>query len=96
MNLHQPAVESERRIQVDGRKAVAILRLMRVTGLSLSLSHERGGRRWVLSNGEHVPDAVARALTTDSNMIGVGDGLFAGVSQTYRYVSDEKRRNPHV
>jgi hypothetical protein len=72
---------------IDNRKAGSIVRVMRLTGLSLSLSHERGGRRWFPSNGGHVPDAVARAVIADSNIVGAGDGLFAsGPSQNYRYV----------
>jgi hypothetical protein len=80
-----PTIGAARR-EIDNRKAGSIVRVMRVTGLSLSLSRKRGGRRWFPSNGEHVSEAVAREVIADSNVGGVGDGLFASAhSQVYRY-----------
>ena len=79
------------RHELDARKAHTIVHIMRAKGLSLSVSHERGGRRWWLSNGEPVPDAIARRVIADTNIVGVSDSLFpSGPAQTYRHVSTEK------
>jgi hypothetical protein len=76
------------RHELDERRARTIVFRMRAKGLSLRVSHERGGWRWWLSNGESVPDAIARRVIADMNIVGVGDSLFpAGPCQTYRHVS---------
>lgn len=42
---------------------------------------------WRLSNGQHVSATVARILTFDRRIAGVGDSLFgAALSQTWRWV----------
>ena len=46
--------------ELDARKANTIVHIMRAKGLSLGVSHERSGRHRWLSNGESVPDAIAR------------------------------------
>jgi hypothetical protein len=58
-------------------------------GQSLNLSFERGMRRWLLSDGSSVTDAVAKIVTADPRVVGVGDALFKNMpGQTWRYVED--------
>jgi len=51
--------------------------------------HHFGRDGWRLSNGLHVPSTVARILTFDRNVVGVGDSLFgAALSQTWRWAGE--------
>jgi hypothetical protein len=79
------------RRDLDERKVRTMIFRMRSRGLSLSVSHERNGRRWFLSNGDPVPDAIARRVIASPEIIDVGDSLFpSGPAQTYRHVSTEQ------
>ena len=58
-------------------------------GQSLNLSFERGMRRWLLSDGTSVTDAVAKLVTADPRVVSVGDALFKDMpGQTWRYIED--------
>ena len=57
------------------------------SGLTLHLDHQAGGPRWSLSNGDPVTAEVAAFLTSNASVIPEGDGLFAGMSQTWRFTS---------
>jgi hypothetical protein len=54
--------------------ATALTKMQR--GQSLNLSFERGMRRWLLSDGSSVTDAVAKIVTADPRVCSVGDALF--------------------
>ena len=79
------------RAEINERKARTVVFQMRAKGLSLSVSFERrgaNGRRWWLSDGTPVPGAIARRVTADPCVVGVGDSLFpSGPCQTFRHVS---------
>jgi len=47
---YRPTIGAVRR-EIGSRKAANVIRVMRLTGLSLHLSRERGGRRRFLGNG---------------------------------------------
>jgi hypothetical protein len=64
----------------------AALSAMRDGGLALHLSFTSSGPRWCLANGRLIPAEVAIALINCGRIVGVGDALFEGVSQTWRYV----------
>lgn len=55
-------------------------------GQSLSLSFERGMRRWLLSDGTSVADKVPKVVTADHRVLSVGDALFKNMpGQAWRY-----------
>ena len=71
------------------RKAVAAVPTKMQRGQSLSLSFERGMRRWLLSDGTSVTDKVPKVVTADHRVLSVGDALFKNMpGQAWRYVED--------
>jgi hypothetical protein len=67
--------------------AAVIAKLQR--GATLNLSFERGVRRWLLSDGSTVTDAVAKIVTADHRVLSVGDALFKNMpGQTWRFTED--------
>lgn len=77
-----------RRLNQERRQAERTLCAMRNGAALLHC----GPGHWVLSTGERVSEVAARMVTFNSNVAGVGDGLFAHelFSQTYRYISEEE------
>ena len=74
-----------RRLDRERRQAEAALAAMR-SGATLQ-NFGRDG--WRLSNGQHVSATVARILTFDRNVVGVGDSLFGvALSQTWRWAGE--------
>jgi hypothetical protein len=82
-----PAISAARR-QLDRTAADKIVHAMRRKRLTLNVSFERPRRKWFLSDGAHVADAVAQIVVAHPEIVGVGDTLFAdgGSSQTFRAV----------
>jgi hypothetical protein len=90
-----PSIASVRRQQrkLDRLNAAVerALGRMRIEGCVLQLTHNglRGPTSTVGSNngtGEHIDDAVARAVITRTHVVPVGDTLLEGtLSQTWRY-----------
>jgi hypothetical protein len=77
-----------RRLDRNRKGAAAILTKMQ-RGQLLNLSFERGMRRWLLSDGTIVTDEVAKIVTADHRVVGVGDALFKNMpGQIWRYVED--------
>jgi hypothetical protein len=75
--------------RVDRRRAGAatVLTAMERHGLTLHLHFSNSGPTWTLSNGVRVPPDVAQIVTSNLNVVGVGDTLFpGGVSQTWRFI----------
>jgi hypothetical protein len=77
--------------RIDRKLATAQLVLAEMrNGAALHLTHARGGPIWALSTGKQITDHVARLVIASSNVVGVGDALFAGCrAQTYRWWSEE-------
>ena len=73
-----------RRLDRRQFRAAAVLAAMR-DGRSLHRMYTRHGPAWALSNGTPVNDNVARLVIANPDVVGVGDGLFANSSQTFRY-----------
>lgn len=66
--------------------AVAAVPTKMQRGQSLSLSFERGMRRWLLSDGTSVADKVPKVVTADHRVLSVGDALFKNMpGQAWRY-----------
>jgi hypothetical protein len=77
------------RLEARLEHAEQVLQAMR-HGAALHLQYSRSGPRWVLTNGCHVDDEVAKLVVASSSVVGIGDALFAGAaSQTWRWWTDE-------
>lgn len=76
----------ERREEFAQAAANRALALMR-KGQTLHLQYRAGKPSWGLSGGKSVSADVAAILTSHVLVVPVGDGLFAGMSQTWRFVS---------
>jgi hypothetical protein len=76
------------------QQADRIVNRMELRGLSLHLQHFWFGPRWHLSNGAHVDNEIAEAITKSPCIVGVGDGLFDTVpGQTWRYAGSDFHRS---
>jgi len=53
-------------------------------GAVLHLTHTRGGDVWTLSNGKFVSPGTAAMVIARADVETMGDGLFAGTSQSFR------------
>jgi hypothetical protein len=73
------------RRELDEKQARRLVRDMYGRRLTLSVSLERSRQLWSLSNGESVPDRVARIVIADPDIVGADDGLFNDCPQTYRH-----------
>jgi hypothetical protein len=65
--------------------AATALAAMRDQGLTLHLCMSPSGRHWSLSDGHPLDADVALRLINSPQVVGVGDALFAGLSQTWRF-----------
>jgi hypothetical protein len=75
-----------RRLDRRVNSANFVISCMRA-GATLHLTFGRNGPVWSLSDGRKISDEVARLVTTDHRVIGVGDALFQGMTaQSFRYV----------
>lgn len=63
------------------RKAVD---LMHAGSLLMQMNKAGDARAWYLIPGGEVPDDVAQDLIRRSNVIAMNDGLFPGISQTWK------------
>jgi hypothetical protein len=86
MSARPAPVMSVARRQLDRHAADEIVHAMRRKRLTLHVSFERPHRKWFLSDGAHVADAVAQFVVAHPDIVGVRDTLFAdgGPSQTFR------------
>ena len=87
MNIPTPRSlrKISRRLDRERRQAEQALEAMKG---GVTLQHF-GRDGWRLSNGQHVPSTVARILTFDRRIAGVGDSLFgAALSQTWRWAGE--------
>jgi hypothetical protein len=84
----QTAAQLQRKHRLLDRRrqgaAAVLIKMQR--GRSLNLSFERGMRRWLLSDGTSITDEVAKIVTADHRVVGIGDSLFRNMpSQTWRW-----------
>jgi hypothetical protein len=58
-------------------------------GTALHQHFSSAGTTWTLSDGTKVAADIAKIVTTNVNVIGVGDCLFGSeLSQTFRYIEN--------
>jgi hypothetical protein len=72
-----------------GRKGAARIITKMRHGATLHLCFMRGEATWSLSDGTQVAADIAKIVTSNLNVVGVGDCLFpraADVSQTFRWI----------
>jgi hypothetical protein len=90
VGVHTVAELQRRHYKLDRRinSASFVLSCMR-GGATLHLTYQHSGPAWALSDGRRVPDEVARLVTNDHRVVGVGDVLFQGMAaQTFRFHED--------
>jgi hypothetical protein len=80
-----------RRHELDQIRARRVIFDMR-HGSTLHLSLGGAKPRWFLTNGELIPDGIARIVITDPAIAAADDGLFDDCPQTYRH---RYGGNPH-
>ena len=78
--LHRLACRLDRRVVCVDQVLIA----MRM-GEVLHLQYEHGRPLWSLSGGRSVSAEVAALLTSNASVVPVGDALFDGMSQTWRF-----------
>jgi hypothetical protein len=86
MRALSPAAISAARVALDRKAAERIAATMRTRGLTLSVSLERPYRRWRLSNGWKISEAVALIVIARPDVTDMADGLFPGTPQTFRVI----------
>jgi hypothetical protein len=74
--------------KIDERYAVE---LMRDGRRHLVQMHMRFGMKWFLVPGGEVSDKVAQALLAHPRIQPSNDGLFPGISQTYKFKNRVRR-----
>jgi hypothetical protein len=92
MSVPRPASLRKLHRRQDRRNAAKarVLEAMR-NGAALHLCHRMHRKVWALSTGEFITYEAAIDTIRDPHVVGVGDSLFGPeLSQTFRYVGDEK------
>jgi hypothetical protein len=75
--------------RVDRRRTSAAHVLTRMQrGESLLLCFENGHSVWRTSGGLKVAEDIARSVIAHTDVCGVGDALFGGLSQTWRWIEN--------
>jgi len=78
---------NRRRLDRHQARVDAVVERMR-RGAALHQCFERQATVWRLSTAERMHPSVAKSAITRTNIVAVGDALFAGMSQTWRYLED--------
>jgi hypothetical protein len=85
-------IPTPQRLRVNARRfdrinaaAATALAAMRDKGLVLHLHLSPSGCHWRLSDGHPIDADIALRLINDRHVVGVGDALFEGLSQTSRF-----------
>jgi hypothetical protein len=81
-SIHTPRSLATRARQLD--RFNALLRLME-GGCALHCTNTPSGQIWTLTDGRRLTAPWAERLIAHPNVVPVGDALFEGLSQTWRW-----------
>jgi hypothetical protein len=74
------------------RRAISRVKDQMRGGSLLMVMHTTGDQKWFVVPGQEVDSNIAKRVIEEPDVLQQADGLFPGVSQTYKITS----RPPHV